>query len=238
MAEPTAQGPDYREVLATIHQLLQPRTYVEIGVAQGASLALVGPGTAAIGVDPDPRLEVDLPANVRVFDQTSDAFFAEVDVRAQLGGLPVDLAFVDGLHHFEVALRDLANLERLAGPRSVLLLHDCYPIDRASARRTNDTFLWAGDVWKLVLLLRRHRPDLRLVTLDAWPTGLGVITGLNPDDRVLHDRYDDLVAEHRELDYAVLAADKEELLGVSPSDETTLRQLLEPVTPTRPTPTS
>ena len=41
-----------------------------------------------------------------LFPQTSDEFFARNDVGAELGGLPVDLAFIDGMHHFEFALRD------------------------------------------------------------------------------------------------------------------------------------
>jgi hypothetical protein len=37
-------------------------------------------------------------------------------VRALLGGLPVELGFIDGMHLFEFALRDFMNLERLCTP--------------------------------------------------------------------------------------------------------------------------
>src|SRR5438034_3091673 len=106
-------GEDYFQVLQRIHGHLRPRTYIEIGVEAGKSLRLVLPGTVALGVDPEPAVAFPLPPNVRVFAETSDDFFARHDVRAELGGLPVDLALIDGMHHFEFALRDFMNLERL-----------------------------------------------------------------------------------------------------------------------------
>ena len=110
-------GEDYFRILERVQGHLRPRTYVEIGVAEGSSIRLAGPGTRAIGVDPKPHLKFELGPNVSIFAETSDAFFARHDLRAELGGLPVDLAFIDGMHHFEFALRDFFNLERSARRR-------------------------------------------------------------------------------------------------------------------------
>src|SRR5688500_8000921 len=168
-------GEDYTALLARIHAHLRPRTYVEIGVDTGQSLRLVPAPTQAIGIDPAPSVRGEMPANVRIFTQTSDDFFAGHDVKALFGGLPVDLAFIDGMHHFEFALRDFVNLERCAAPGSTILVHDCFPHDRLTAERERVTTFWSGDVWKLVVLLKKYRPDLAIHTIAAPPTGLCVI---------------------------------------------------------------
>jgi hypothetical protein len=105
-------GDNKHDLLPRIHQHLQPRTYVEIGVETGASLRLALPGTLALGIDPQPQLTKPLRRNARVFRLTSDEFFARHDLRAELKGQPVDFALIDGMHHFEYALRDFMNLER------------------------------------------------------------------------------------------------------------------------------
>jgi len=81
----------------------RPRTYAEIGVETGQSLRLVDPGTRALGVDPEPKIAFELPPNAQVFAQTSDDFFARSDLDALLGGQPIELALIDGMHHFENA---------------------------------------------------------------------------------------------------------------------------------------
>jgi hypothetical protein len=58
---------------------------------------------------------------------------------------------------------------------------------------------WAGDVWKALLILKKFRSDLAVHVFDAFPTGLAVITGLDPSSTVLADRYTDIVASHRPL---------------------------------------
>src|SRR5450432_2346085 len=75
-ASASLPGDFYLTFLDRIHRHLQPRTYVEIGVETGRSLALAQPGTTGIGIDPKPQLTHRLPASTRVFAKTSDAFFA------------------------------------------------------------------------------------------------------------------------------------------------------------------
>jgi hypothetical protein len=188
----TRLGGSYLHLLSATHVNLRPRTYVEIGLGFGDSFCLVRDKTTAVGVDPAPRLHRKPPRQARIFTQTSDEFFAEHDLGAVLDG-PVDLAFVDGMHHFEVALRDFRNLERHAGPRSVILVHDCYPPSAEWASRDPRPDGWAGDVWKLVWCLAEYRPDLRVAVAAANPSGLGVITGLDPHNDVLFERYDEIV---------------------------------------------
>ena len=91
------------------------------------------------------------------------------------------MAFIDGMHHFEYALRDFINIEPLCRTGSVVFIHDCYPIDARSAERDQVTAFWSGDIWRLLVLLKKYRPDLAIHTLGTPPTGLGLITRLDPE---------------------------------------------------------
>lgn len=209
---PEHQGLPYDAFLARLHQALRPRTYLEIGTAHGGTLQLAA--CASIAVDPRFALDRDVVGRkpcCLLFQQTSDVFFRSHDPRALLG-LPLDLAFLDGMHHYEYLLRDFINTERHCHPASVILLHDCLPTDAHVARRdyqdatrahlSHRPGWWAGDVWKTVAILRRHRPGLSIRAFDAPPTGLIAVTGLDPASRVLSDGYFDLVAEFAEPDPA------------------------------------
>jgi hypothetical protein len=197
---------DHVALLRQIHGHLLPRTYVEVGVYEGRSLAACRPETLAIGIDPIfSRLQL-LDRTKKQFALTSDQFFEKHDLGEVLGGKPLDLAFVDGMHLFEFALRDVMNLERWCRPASAILIHDCYPLDPATTTREWKGGWWSGDVWKLILCLKGYRPDLQIGVVDVLPSGLGIITNLDPTSTVLQDNYEDICAEFIEMDYAELDA--------------------------------
>jgi hypothetical protein len=58
---------------------------------------------------------------------------------------------------------------------------------------------WTGDVWKVVSVLRKYRPDLQIYSLNAAPTGLVLITRLDPTSSLLHDKYFDITDEFRRM---------------------------------------
>jgi SAM-dependent methyltransferase len=178
----------YKDVLARLHAELAPALYLEIGVRTGASLALAR--GAAIGVDPEPMLSVDLPATCEVVRSTSDAFF-----ESWTGERKVELGFIDGLHLFEQSLRDFIHLERVADRNGVIVIDDVFPNHPHQARRQRGTRAWTGDVWKLHQVLRRLRPDLTLLPVDTHPTGLLLVAGLDPNSTVLASAFDALVAD-------------------------------------------
>ncbi|HEX9431396.1 MAG TPA: class I SAM-dependent methyltransferase [Burkholderiales bacterium] len=219
-------GEHYLQVMARILEALKPRTYVEIGVEHGTSLRLVQPPTLAIGIDPEPKLAGPLAANHKVFAETSDAFFASRDPRAELGGLPIDLAFIDGMHQFEFALRDFANLERFCSRDSTILLHDCYPLNRVTAERERRRTFWSGDIWRLIVLLKKYRPDLAINIIATPPTGLAVVRRLDPGSRFLLENHDRLCREFLALDYAFLEDDMAGKLNLFPNDWGKVRALL------------
>jgi predicted O-methyltransferase YrrM len=211
----------YRALLERLHERLRPRTYVEIGVRRGLSLGAAVPGTRMVGIDPEPEIGDPQVAQVAsIFSETSDDFFRDHDLRAELGRLPVDLAFVDGMHLFEFALRDFANLERYARPGSVILVHDVLPEGPEMATRQFKGMGWCGDVWKLVPCLRETRPDLQVTVIDTEPTGLALITTLDPFSTALRDRHDELVERYVPLDFERLESiddDWEAVAGLLPA---------------------
>jgi hypothetical protein len=206
-AIPEHAGEEYYTVIARLHRHLQPKTYIEIGVFNGDTLALAECASIAV----DPRLEINQDvigdkASCLLFQISSDAFFSTYDPKLLLGGA-IDMGLIDGLHLFEYVLRDFINLERSLKTNSVLLLDECIPIDAHICRRRieDQTFAgesshsdwWAGDVWKAVVILKNVRPDLRIHAFNAPPNGLVAITNFNPTSEVLAERYFDITAQLR-----------------------------------------
>lgn len=186
----------YLEFLGNVHEVLKPSNYLEIGVRRGASLRLAK--CPALGVDPAPEVEGPLPDGVRLVKATSDDFF-----RSRAGMLvdgPPDLVFIDGMHLFEFVLRDFMHVERLSSPGTLVVVDDVFPSHPAQAERKRRTRVWTGDVWKLQQCLAEKRGDLVLVPVNTGPTGLLLIAGLNPSDKVLWDAYNPIVRRYVEMD--------------------------------------
>jgi SAM-dependent methyltransferase len=138
----------------------------------------------------------------------SDDFFAQHDVLELFPNGP-DVAFLDGMHHFEYLLRDFINTERCCHQHSLILLHDCLPVNRRMAERelrvdpdeAEETRLWwTGDVWRLLPALKKHRPDLRVTFLDCPPTGLVAVTNLDPRSAILQREYQSVLDEFGAVD--------------------------------------
>jgi hypothetical protein len=209
---PDHSGEPYVAVLERLHRELSPKTYLEIGAQNGQSLALAR--CPSIAIDPDFRIASNVFPGKRschLFQMSSDDFFANYDPTKVLNGR-LDFAFLDGMHWFEFLLRDFINTERHANPNSIIALHDCVPLDTYSVRRNiHDTAnqeisrhpeWWAGDVWKTLYILRRYRPDLKIYVFDAPPTGLVLITCLDPNSNFLQQNYFHIVEESVEMNLA------------------------------------
>lgn len=182
-------GPNYRTWLAWLHQHLQPSVYVEIGVEAGHSLVLAQPNTRVIAIEPMPVGDPlrHCQAHGQLFALSSADFFAG-PANTQLAESGFDLAFIDGDHRFESVLDDFIALERYANPSSVVLLHDTLPLSESTSGSERYTGFYSGDAWKIVPCLRVLRPDLRLTTLPTAPTGLTIVTGLDPESHLLEGR--------------------------------------------------
>lgn len=192
-AEVTQGLQRYLDTLAALHDHFQPDVYLEIGIRHGVSLALANRSRVAVGIDPAPELRAALADHVRVISMTSDQFF-DGSPMAILGE-PVNLAFIDGMHLFEFALRDFMNVERHATANSIIVFDDIFPNHPLQAERERQSGVWTGDVWKIVPCLRKYRPDLLLFPLDAHPAGLLVVANLDPCSQVLRANYRSIVDE-------------------------------------------
>jgi hypothetical protein len=188
----------YYAFLAELHRRLAPRAYLEIGIRNGGSLAQAR--CRSVGIDPAYSITAQLDTDVALFRTTSDEYFARPDPLAPTGGTPFDLSFIDGLHLFEFALRDFINAERHSSPRGVIVFDDVLPRSIAEAARQRHTDGWTGDVYGMVEVLTRYRPDLVVVPVDTKPTGLLLVAALDPSDTTLTDRFDEILAEFRRPD--------------------------------------
>jgi hypothetical protein len=185
------------DLLKRLHELLAPRTYLEIGVSTGASMTLSR--TRSIGVDPAFQVRKEIHCDVHLVPDTSDEFFARRDPLAHFDVPVIDLAFIDGMHLAEYALRDFINVERYTHPGSVIVFDDMLPRTAAEARRNHRTRaenrFWAGDVFKVVATLQELRPDLVCLEVDTDPTGTTVVLLPDASSKTLLEHYDDLVGQ-------------------------------------------
>lgn len=211
-------GIPYLDWLEKLYRFLKPKNVIEIGVSQSASLARVPAPAIAIGVDPVPSVIYPLQTEAHIFAETSDDFFARRNVRELLRGEPLSIGFIDGSHLFEQALRDFMNLEKYCGPNSVIMFHDTVPLDELTQRRTPETHFSTGDVWKTILCLKQYRPDLDIFTIATPPTGLTVVTGLDPRSTILAEIYNEALARLLNLPYSTVEQSLQSELNLVPND--------------------
>ena len=103
------------ELLKALKTILRPHTYLEVGIAAGDTLFSRPLPEFIIAIDPEPSFTANsfsMMTAIRsflLFKTTSDEAFERLQNEQLLGNRKLDMSFVDGLHHAEVALRDIAN---------------------------------------------------------------------------------------------------------------------------------
>lgn len=205
-----AKGLDYRDFLDALHQQLRFDWYLEVGSQTGRSLAKSR--SPSIAVDPVFRIKYDIAANkphLHLYQATSDDFFADGHLKT-LKAKP-GFSFLDGMHLYEYLLRDFINTEAAGTPHSVIAMHDCCPFGHGMTTRDIDNIPrgpWTGDVWKLIPILQEYRSDLTIQVLDCAPTGLVVVSGLKPKNRVLTEKYEEILSRFTDLTLADYGVEK------------------------------
>jgi hypothetical protein len=104
------------------------------------------------GVDPNVDTTYKVP---------SDVFFKKHVT------MKYDLVFIDGLHIFEQAYRDITNSLKWLNKGGAIVVHDCNPTTEITQRRIRASNVWHGDVWKAILKLRVTNPHVVIYTVDT-----------------------------------------------------------------------
>jgi Methyltransferase domain len=160
--------------LNALAKITSASTYLEIGVAKGATFTRV---TVPYKVGVDPKFQFDVHAqadpNTIFHEVTSDAFFTTL---ASAHG-NFDLIYLDGLHTFAQTFRDFCASLRHAHAQTLWLLDDTHPSgwlaahpDPGVTRRLHKLFRirgegrWMGDVYKVVFLIHDFFPQYTYAT--------------------------------------------------------------------------
>lgn len=140
------------------------KTYLEIGVNTPRQ-----PGYNWKNIDISLKHGVDPAEKVNaMFKMTSDEFFA------RHVSMKYDIIFVDGLHIFDQAYRDIMNSLKWLTEGGTIVVHDCNPLSESTQHPIHTPGIWLGDVWKAILKLRMERSDLSIYTVDT-DFGCGII---------------------------------------------------------------
>jgi len=199
-------GDDYYQWLERLHRALRPATYIETGVADGASIRLALPPTLAVGIGPEPIVSCRARTETHIFPETSDSFFERRGPDRLMAGRPLGLGFIGGVHRFEQALRDFVHLESYCDRGSLILIHNTIPLDEETQPRdrVDAKSFHPGDVWRLVLCLKELRPGLAIFTIATAPSGLTVVAGFGHRREEFADPVNEAVARYADLPYSTI----------------------------------
>jgi Methyltransferase domain len=155
------------EVVNAFTRLIPNPRYLEIGLWEAGTFRAVN-AAEKWGVDPCFRFNPGGVANpkVHLYEMTSDVFFETQNVPG------IDVAFIDGLHTFNQALRDLLNILCVVPRHGVIILDDVMPttyvesigdpglLNRVRTKTGDPSQSWAGDVYKIVFFIEAYLPLL------------------------------------------------------------------------------
>lgn len=150
------------EIINSLILKYKYKSYLEIGVNTPSQ-----PGWNWNGVVIETKHGVD-PNVDTTFNMTSDEFFDNYITQKY------DIVFVDGLHIFEQAYRDIVNSLKWLTHNGSIVVHDCNPITEITQLRERASDAWHGDVWKAIVRLRTENEDLSIRTVDT-DEGCGII---------------------------------------------------------------
>lgn len=172
-----------RRIMA-IAELVNAKTYLEIGVDQGVTFTGVSIPNK-VGVDPCFRFDFkahETPTS-RFHQVPSDTYFSTIAT----GQDSFDIIFLDGLHVFEQTFRDFCATQAHSHRNTVWLIDDVMPSDVFSSLRLpqdtlafrraagGESLAWHGDVYKVPLAIADFFPSFDMRTIGTNGNGQTIV---------------------------------------------------------------
>lgn len=159
---------EFPGLLIELAKLLEPHTYVEIGVQNGYTFNQVAPRVErAVAVDIAPTPKVVRSANVEVYQMPSLEW-------AKGWKDQIDFVLIDADHHKEAVLADFDAVSPFVREGTGLIfLHDTHPVMPRLAEAG-----WCRDAWRSAEEIRfseKYRAGFEIVTLPGPWAGLSII---------------------------------------------------------------
>jgi len=171
----------------------QYQDYLEIGLARGECISSVKCRNKT-GVDPDISRLHKIPADIEIFEMTSDTFF-------QINKKKFDLIFIDGSHRKDDFINDVICSLEILKPEGTIICHDVSPPSEAHQKTDLSA---CGHVWKGWIHFRQTMHNIKMQVVDS-DNGCGII---NPGKQ-------ELLSKHiGELNWENLQKYKKEWLNI------------------------
>jgi hypothetical protein len=168
------------------------QSYLEIGCDTNETFNSIH--IKRVGVDPERG------GTIR---KTSDQYFETCNEN-------FDIIFVDGLHLYEQAKKDVLNSLQHLNQGGIIIMHDCNPPEeKCQVRKFINGTAWNGDVWKALVEFKESNPNNVFVLDEDW--GLGIV--IPP----ITLKYSNI--NYADLPYQLLERNRKNMLGLKNWDE-------------------
>ena len=129
--------PDKKKIVQNTINRKKYKSYLEIGCFNNDLFNHIN-CEKKVGVD---------PYSGGTLRETSDYFFSK-------NKETFDCIFIDGLHIYQQAKKDIFSSIKLLNQNGVIFIHDCLPNNVLDQAIPRCKYIWNGDVWKAIVELR------------------------------------------------------------------------------------
>jgi len=197
------------DVINKILKYNKGKSYLEIGVRRGETIAQIE-ASNRIGVDPN--LQLDRIAILKSKGNLDGVEFLEIpsDRFFQENTRTFDVIFIDGLHLYEQAIKDILNALNVLNEGGYIVVHDCNPMTEKAADRKQAKGIWSGDVWKSIYDIKINYPEIDYFVLNK-DYGLGILSKKNGNENNYVPKFDENISN---LDFSFLERNRNDILNL------------------------